>query len=126
MPTRMMVPLPITPNKFLTAKKTDPTTLKGQWKIAKKNAVKVGYKTLNSKFIKSSSDLNKFFEGALTEFQCGKKIKLAGVFGLPDGQDYIVRLHTDQNRIKVLVGSKNPNSKFSEWIAQYLGYLLTL
>mmetsp|Transcript_33291 Transcript_33291/g.30235 ORF Transcript_33291/g.30235 Transcript_33291/m.30235 type:complete len:167 (+) Transcript_33291:4832-5332(+) len=118
--TRLSVPLPFTLNKYMVWRSYDITGYKQNWKRAKPNMVKIGYRNINAKFIKSPSDLNRFFDSSLVDvtptLNPKRKTKYGSSFLLPDGQEYFIRLHLDSQRIKIMAApTGNANKSRAEW-----------
>lgn len=124
------VPLPLCVTKFMKMKSADPSVYKKTWKKLKTSAVKSRYRHINAKFIRSHTEVNKYFDNALFDVTPAnnpkRKKKYGGVFSLPDKTDYYLRITLDNNRAKIVVSSSASSSQYADWIVQYLSFLLTV
>ena len=97
--TKLSVPLPFTLNKYMLWRRYDRVGHKQNWKRVKPNMLKMNYRNINAKFIKSPSEINRFFDGSLVDvtptLNPKKKTKYGGSFILPDGNEYLLRIHLD-------------------------------
>ena len=126
---RTTIPLPITINKFMDFKHFDRNNFKNKWKEIKFQIIKIKGRQLNSTFIKSDSDLNKYFNNSATDISSIKpgksKKKLGCIFELPDQKEYLLKITTKDIQCKIQITTIHGSSMYCEYILQIFSFLLT-
>jgi len=103
---------------------------KDTWKQIKFGVTTTGYRNINSKFVRTHAELNKYFENNLIDISpqinAKNKKKYGGAFMLPDNKEYYLKITLDNSRLKVAVACGIGQGGYEEMIAQFLTFLLTV